>query len=179
MLTLRCLSCRLCSARCAACWTLSNITAGNHAQIAQCIDSGCMAVIMEILLDDSTPHDVKQEAAWCINNAIAGGSVDQIVGLVHGGVFSVLSVILGMPSDAVVRGGVEALTRLLNVGTEQPPTDDGSADRNPFVSPARAACMPVLQSLRRDGGNDVYDLSTLAPFFPEAGFAREDDTDSD
>ena len=164
MLTLRFLLC-LCSAPCAACWTLSNITAGDHAQIAQCIDSGCMGLIMEFLRDDSTPSDIQQEAAWCMNNAITGSSVDRIVGLVDRGVFEVLAVILGLPSGPVVRRGIESLTRILIVGKDRPSTDDGSLDPNPFVTRARAACLKALRHLRDCGDHDD-DLAPLVEFFP-------------
>ena len=168
VLTLRFLSC-LCSSPCAACWTLSNITAGNHEQIAQCIDSGCMKLIMEILLDDHVPTDIQQEAAWCMNNAITGGSLDQIVGFVNGGVLGVLSNILEIPSAPVVRGGLESLTRILNVGKDLPPSVGVLSDPsepNPFVAPARKALLKNLKYLR-DCGNNHAELAALVEFFPE------------
>ena len=189
MLTLRCLSC-LCSARCAACWTLSNITAGNHAQIAECIDSGCMAIIMEALRDDSAPRNIRQEAAWCLSNAITGGSVDQLVGFVDHGVFAALASILGMPPARVVRGGIESLTRILTVGKDLPPgmrvlsdsgatiSRDSASDPNPLVAPARAACLNALKHLR-DCGDYDDDLAPLVEFFPDDGLEASDQADEE
>ena len=59
-----------------ACWTISNITAGNKAQIQAVIDEGLIPPVLYIL--NTAEFDIKKEAAWAISNACSGGTPEQI-----------------------------------------------------------------------------------------------------
>ncbi|ANM66161.1 ARM repeat superfamily protein [Arabidopsis thaliana] len=59
-----------------ACWTISNITAGNADQIQAVIDAGIIQSLVWVL--QSAEFEVKKEAAWGISNATSGGTHDQI-----------------------------------------------------------------------------------------------------
>ncbi|KAB1275150.1 Importin subunit alpha-6 [Camelus dromedarius] len=59
-----------------ACWTVSNITAGNRAQIQAVIDANIFPVLIEIL--QKAEFRTRKEAAWAITNATSGGTPEQI-----------------------------------------------------------------------------------------------------
>ncbi|XP_016498232.1 importin subunit alpha-4-like isoform X1 [Nicotiana tabacum] len=59
-----------------ACWTISNITAGNRAQIQAVIEANIILPLVHLL--QHAEFDIKKEAAWAISNATSGGSHDQI-----------------------------------------------------------------------------------------------------
>jgi importin subunit alpha-1 len=71
-----------------ACWTISNITAGNPDQIAAVIDANIIPPLVEILRREE--FDIQKEAAWGISNATSGGRDDQIRHLVNQGVIKPL-----------------------------------------------------------------------------------------
>ncbi|VVA26270.1 PREDICTED: importin [Prunus dulcis] len=59
-----------------ACWTISNITAGNKIQIQAVIEADIILPLVQLL--QHAEFDIKKEAAWAISNATSGGSHDQI-----------------------------------------------------------------------------------------------------
>ncbi|KAA3468742.1 importin subunit alpha-4 [Gossypium australe] len=59
-----------------ACWTISNITAGNRAQIQAVIEANIILPLVHLL--QLAEFDIKKEAAWAISNATSGGSHEQI-----------------------------------------------------------------------------------------------------
>nr|KAJ0190671.1 hypothetical protein LSAT_V11C800442100 [Lactuca sativa] len=59
-----------------ACWTISNITAGNKEQIQTVIEANIIGPLIHLL--QNAEFDIKKEAAWAISNATSGGSHDQI-----------------------------------------------------------------------------------------------------
>jgi hypothetical protein len=59
-----------------ACWTISNITAGNKDQIQSIIDSNIIPPLIHLL--GHAEFDIKKEAAWAISNATSGGTHAQI-----------------------------------------------------------------------------------------------------
>ncbi|MED6167181.1 hypothetical protein PIB30_000433 [Stylosanthes scabra] len=74
-----------------ACWTISNITAGNKQQI-------------------------QKEAAWAISNATSGGSHEQIKYLVSQGCIKPLCDLLICPDPRIVTVCLEGLENILKVG---------------------------------------------------------------
>ena len=54
-----------------ACWTISNITAGNRQQIQAVIDANVFPVLIDIL--SRAEFKTRKEAAWAITNATSGG----------------------------------------------------------------------------------------------------------
>ena len=53
-----------------ACWTISNITAGNREQIQAVIDNHCLPALIEILAHGEFKS--KKESAWAITNLTSG-----------------------------------------------------------------------------------------------------------
>lgn len=64
-----------------ACWTISNIAAGNRQQIQAVIDANIFPVLIQIL--QTSDFKTKKEAAWAITNATSSGTADQIRYLVN------------------------------------------------------------------------------------------------
>lgn len=63
-----------------ACWTVSNITAGNRQQIQAVIDANIFPILIEIL--SKSDFKTRKEAAWAITNATSSGTAEQIKYLV-------------------------------------------------------------------------------------------------
>ncbi|PIA61184.1 hypothetical protein AQUCO_00300603v1 [Aquilegia coerulea] len=59
-----------------ACWTISNITAGNKDQIQSVIAADIIGPLVHLL--QTAEFDIKKEAAWAISNATSGGTHEQI-----------------------------------------------------------------------------------------------------
>lgn len=59
-----------------ACWTISNITAGNREQIQAVIHHNLFPSILHVLRRDDI--DIKREAAYAIANATSGATPEQI-----------------------------------------------------------------------------------------------------
>jgi importin subunit alpha-6/7 len=54
-----------------ACWTISNITAGNYNQIQSVIDANLIPPLIHLLQHGE--FKTKKEACWAISNATSGG----------------------------------------------------------------------------------------------------------
>lgn len=59
-----------------ACWTISNIAAGNRQQIQAVIDANIFPVLITIM--QSADFKTKKESAWAIANATSSGTAEQI-----------------------------------------------------------------------------------------------------
>uniref|UniRef100_A0A2P2M0Q6 Importin subunit alpha n=1 Tax=Rhizophora mucronata TaxID=61149 RepID=A0A2P2M0Q6_RHIMU len=59
-----------------ACWTISNVTAGNRIQIQAVIEANIVLPLVHLL--QHAEFEIKKEAAWAISNATSGGSHEQI-----------------------------------------------------------------------------------------------------
>ncbi|KAK8960310.1 Importin subunit alpha-1 [Platanthera guangdongensis] len=97
-----------------ACWTISNITAGNKEQIQAVIAASIIGPLVELL--QSAEFDIKKEAAWAISNATSGGTHDQIKFLVSQGCIKPLCDLLICPDPRIVTVCLEGLENILKVG---------------------------------------------------------------
>jgi hypothetical protein len=96
-----------------ACWTMSNIAAGSHAQIQAVLDSGCLPRVMTLCTDAATDVGVRTEACWIILNSTSCGTERQIEQLVRAGAVRVLCALL---SDAAMsQMALEGLEKILQV----------------------------------------------------------------
>lgn len=66
-----------------AVWFLSNITAGNQAQVQAVIDAGLLPKIIENL--SKGEFQTQKEAAWAISNLTISGNRDQVAQLIRDG----------------------------------------------------------------------------------------------
>ncbi|KAK4339753.1 hypothetical protein RND71_041215 [Anisodus tanguticus] len=97
-----------------ACWTISNITAGNKAQIQAVIEANIILPLVHLL--QNAEFDIKKEAAWAISNATSGGSNDQIRFLASQGCIKPLCDLLICPDPRIVTVCLEGLENILKVG---------------------------------------------------------------
>ncbi|MBA0764094.1 hypothetical protein Gotri_013465, partial [Gossypium trilobum] len=97
-----------------ACWTISNITAGNKAQIQAVIEANIILPLVHLL--QLAEFDIKKEAAWAISNATSGGSHEQIQFLVSQGCIKPLCDLLICPDPRIVTVCLEGLENILKVG---------------------------------------------------------------
>ncbi|KAG6532156.1 importin subunit alpha-1b-like [Zingiber officinale] len=97
-----------------ACWTISNITAGNKDQIQAVIVAGIIGPLVHLL--QTVEFDIKKEAAWAISNATSGGTHDQIKYLVSQGCIKPFCDLLICPDPRIVIVCLEGLENILKVG---------------------------------------------------------------
>ncbi|MCL7035057.1 hypothetical protein MKW94_003590, partial [Papaver nudicaule] len=91
-----------------ACWTVSNITAGNVDQI--------QLLISLVHLLQHAEFDIKKEAAWAISNATSGGSHEQLKYCVAQGCIRPLCDLLTCADARIVTVCLEGLENILKVG---------------------------------------------------------------
>ena len=97
-----------------ACWTISNITAGNKEQIRAVVEANIIGPLVNLL--QNAEFDIKKEAAWAISNATSGGSHEQIKFLVSQGCIKPLCDLLVCPDPRIVTVCLEGLENILKVG---------------------------------------------------------------
>ncbi|KAK0598003.1 hypothetical protein LWI29_030710 [Acer saccharum] len=97
-----------------ACWTISNITAGNKEQIHAVIEAKIIGPLVHLL--QNAEFDVKKEAAWAISNATYGGTHEQIKYLVSQGCIKPLCDLLICPDPRIVTVCLEGLENILKAG---------------------------------------------------------------
>ena len=90
-----------------ACWTISNITAGNKDQIQSVIDNNIIPPLIQLLAN--AEFDIRKEAAWAISNATSGGSPQQIKFLVQQGCIRPLCDLLTVNDVKIVTIALEGL----------------------------------------------------------------------
>nr|KJB24393.1 hypothetical protein B456_004G143100 [Gossypium raimondii] len=100
-----------------ACWTISNITAGNVDQIQAVISAGIFAPLVHLL--QNAEFEIKKEAAWAISNATSGGTHEQIKFLVSQGCIKPLCDLLNCPDPRIVTVCLEGLENILKVGVAE------------------------------------------------------------
>jgi importin subunit alpha-1 len=98
-----------------ACWSLSNIGAGNRTQIQALLD---YTSIMEMLFEyaEHADYATKLEAVYVICNAINGGTLDQIRQIVGMGAISILALHLDHEDDKALDVILAAVDHLLDAG---------------------------------------------------------------
>ncbi|XP_059797958.1 importin subunit alpha-6 isoform X2 [Balaenoptera ricei] len=100
-----------------ACWTVSNITAGNRAQIQAVIDANIFPVLIEIL--QKAEFRTRKEAAWAITNATSGGTPEQIRYLVALGCIKPLCDLLTVMDSKIVQVALNGLENILRLGEQE------------------------------------------------------------
>ncbi|XP_014677960.1 PREDICTED: importin subunit alpha-7-like [Priapulus caudatus] len=97
-----------------ACWTISNITAGNRQQIQAVIDANIFPVLIEIL--GKAEFKTRKEAAWAITNATSGGTPEQIRYLVEQTCIAPLCDLLTVVDAKIVHVALNGLENILRLG---------------------------------------------------------------
>lgn len=105
------------------CFAISNICAGNNKQVQAVMDAGLMHPLVA-LLDTSTDHDVRSDAAWAIANATAIADPEQIRCLVQAGIIRPMCEMLTAKDVIVTNVALDCLGNVLKAGLEDMRTHD-------------------------------------------------------
>jgi importin subunit alpha-1 len=99
-----------------ACWTISNVTAGNSTQIQAVIDANIIPPLIHLLSNGDLK--TRKEACWAISNATSGGlqKPDQIRYLVNQGCIKPLCDLLACPDNKIIQVALDGLENILKVG---------------------------------------------------------------
>uniref|UniRef100_A0A0D9Y659 Importin subunit alpha n=1 Tax=Oryza glumipatula TaxID=40148 RepID=A0A0D9Y659_9ORYZ len=154
-----------------ACWTISNITAGNKDQIQAVINAGIIGPLVNLL--QTAEFDIKKEAAWAISNATSGGSHDQIKYLVSEGCIKPLCDLLICPDIRIVTVCLEGLENILKVGETDKTLAAG--DVNVFSQMIdEAEGLEKIENLQSHDNNEIYEkaVKILEAYWMD----EEDDT---
>ncbi|GAA0185192.1 transporter [Lithospermum erythrorhizon] len=138
-----------------ACWTLSNITAGNKDQIQAVIAAGIFSPLVNLL--QNAEFDIKKEAAWAVSNATSGGTHEQIKFLVGEGCIKPLCDILICPDPRIVTVCLEALENILKVG-EAEKSLGNTGDVNVYAQMIDdAEGLEKIENLQNHDNNEIYE----------------------
>uniref|UniRef100_A0A8B9KWN0 Importin subunit alpha n=1 Tax=Astyanax mexicanus TaxID=7994 RepID=A0A8B9KWN0_ASTMX len=136
-----------------ACWTISNITAGNRAQIQTVIDANIFPVLIEVL--QKAEFRTRKEAAWAITNATSGGTPEQIRYLVNLGCIKPLCDLLTVMDSKIVQVALNGLENILRLG-EQEARQNGSGI-NPYCSLIEEAYgLDKIEFLQSHENQEIY-----------------------
>ncbi|XP_022846381.1 importin subunit alpha-6-like [Olea europaea var. sylvestris] len=138
-----------------ACWTISNITAGNKDQIQAVIEAGIISPLVQLL--QNAEFEIKKEAAWAISNATSGGTHEQIKFLVHEGCIKPLCDLLVCPDPRIVTVCLEGLENILKVG-EAEKNQGNTEDVNVFAQMIDdAEGLEKIENLQSHDNNEIYE----------------------
>lgn len=137
-----------------ACWTISNITAGNKDQIQSVIDAGIFAPLIQLL--HLAEFEIKKEAAWAISNATSGGTNEQINFLVNEGCIKPLCDLLICPDPRIVTVCLEGLENILKVGeAEKNLSGTGVNVYAQLIDDAEG--LEKIENLQSHDNNEIYE----------------------
>lgn len=117
-----------------ACWTISNITAGNSAQIQAVIDANIIPPLIHLLQNGDLK--TRKEACWAISNATSGGlqKPEQIRYLVAQGCIKPLCDLLICPDNKIIQVALDGLENILKIGDlDKQSGDEGAENLNKFA----------------------------------------------
>ncbi|CAK9184319.1 unnamed protein product, partial [Ilex paraguariensis] len=138
-----------------ACWTISNITAGNRDQIQTVIEAGIIGPLVQLL--QSAEFEIKKEAAWAISNATSGGTHEQIKFLVSQGCIKPLCDLLICPDPRIVTVCLEGLENILKVG-EAEKNLGSTGDVNVYAQLIdEAEGLEKIENLQSHDNNEIYE----------------------
>ncbi|NXH41308.1 IMA7 protein, partial [Dicaeum eximium] len=136
-----------------ACWTISNITAGNRAQIQAVIDANIFPVLIEIL--QKAEFRTRKEAAWAITNATSGGTPEQIRYLVNLGCIKPLCDLLTVMDSKIVLVALNGLENILRLGEQE--ANQSGTGINPYCSLIEEAYgLDKIEFLQSHENQEIY-----------------------
>ncbi len=154
-----------------ACWTISNITAGNKGQVIGMVVTSqvlttllsanqiqavidCSIIQPLIQLLSSAEWDIRKEAAWAISNATSGGTPDQLRYLLSQNCIPPLCELLVCADVRIIIVALEALENLLKVGVQDAQKYGSNRVAN-FIEDAGG--LDKIEGLQVHPNHEVYD----------------------
>lgn len=135
-----------------ACWAMSNIMAGNVAQIQIGLDQGALPLLIRKLSDSVA---IAAEACWAISNATSGCSVMQRQAILAGGAFRALTMyaatLLRSAHSRKVEKSLEvALQGLKNLSRKQLIDASDKAAMNQMLASISSSYSTTILELKTD-----------------------------
>ncbi|KAK7898415.1 hypothetical protein WMY93_019268 [Mugilogobius chulae] len=138
-----------------ACWTISNITAGNRAQIQKVIDANIFPVLIDIL--QKAEFRTRKEAAWAITNATSGGTPEQIRYLVNLGCIKPLCDLLTVMDSKIVQVALNGLENILRLGEQEAKQENSVTGINPYCAHIEEAYgLDKIEFLQSHDNQEIY-----------------------
>jgi len=138
-----------------ACWTISNITAGNTEQIQAVIDAGIFSPLINLLA--SSDLKTKKEACWAVSNATSGGLAkpEQIRYLVELGCIRPLCDLLSSMDNKIIQVTLDALENILKVGElDKSRSPSGNNDYAYLIE--ECGGMEKIHNSQQNANQDIY-----------------------
>lgn len=148
-----------------ACWSVSNVLAGDMHQIQSAMDTGLIRPILHLFTSPDERADIKREAAWCIANAVSGAHSRQIIQFVELDVLPALCSLLKEDDERLIDMTLDAIERVLQVGKKMA----GDESENPFAAKIDAfGGSQNLEELQDHESNKLYERAKkiLETYFP-------------
>lgn len=150
-----------------ACWTISNITAGNLKQIQDVIDAQVMPTMVQLLQTAET--DIRKEACWAVSNATCGtvAQVKHLVEQCH--CIKPLCDMLFVEDPKIVLVALEALDKILKVGARDAATHHTQNRYQEEVEEADGVAK--IDALQRHANRDIYKRAAeiIETYFSDEG----------
>lgn len=135
-----------------AAWTVSNITAGNAAQVQHVIDTDIFLLLANVLATGDFKS--QKEAAWAITNATTSGTPEQVAALIDR--FGVLRPFLGLldaKDSRTVKVVLSGLTNLFQLAEKL-----GNAENFAMMIESLGS-LDRLESLQHHENEEIYKLA--------------------
>lgn len=156
-----------------ACWTISNITAGNANQIQSVIDSNLISPLIAVLARGDFKS--KKEACWAISNATSGAlsRPEQIRYIVSQGCIKPMCDLLVLGDNKIMQVALDGLENILKVGELDKASNNNVNQMAVYVE--EAGGMDKIHNLQLHDNGEIYKkaYSIIDKYFNE-----EDDEDA-